>query len=63
MRWDIDGNGTPDVGPDGRPIDSADVTVRLGQVGSTVTLWIEDPITGSTESVSRDIVLPEEGSK
>ena len=38
-------------------IDTIDVSVRAGEVGSHVTLWIEDPITQKTISVTRTIEL------
>jgi NADH-quinone oxidoreductase subunit L len=63
LRWDLDSDGNPDVGNDGKVLDSTDVTIRAGQVGSTVTLWIEDPINGETTTVSRKIEFPEEESK
>jgi NADH-quinone oxidoreductase subunit L len=55
LRWDLDGNGIPDVDPGGKPIDSPDPTIREGEVGSYVTLWIEDPITRKTVSVTKQI--------
>jgi NADH-quinone oxidoreductase subunit L len=55
LRWDLDGNGVPDVDSSGKPIDTADVKVRAGEVGTFVTLWIEDPITRKTIPVTKQI--------
>jgi NADH-quinone oxidoreductase subunit L len=48
LRWDIDGDGKPDI-------EGKDVTVRAGDVGARVTLYIDDPITQKTEVITRDI--------
>jgi len=55
LRWDIDGDGKPDVDPQGKPYDTADIKVRAGDVGSHVTLWIDDPVTQKTIAVTRAI--------
>jgi NADH-quinone oxidoreductase subunit L len=55
LRWDIDGDGQPDNGPDGKPLVGPDVTVRAGDVGTHVTLWIDDPVTQKTVTVTRAI--------
>lgn len=55
LRWDLDGNGTPDVDAQGQPLDTPVVKIRAGEVGSHVTLWIEDPITHKTVTVTREI--------
>ncbi|HUS31364.1 MAG TPA: NADH-quinone oxidoreductase subunit L [Kofleriaceae bacterium] len=55
MRWDIDGDGKPDNGPDGKPLEAADIKVRAGEVGTHVTLWIDDPVTQKTVTVTRAI--------
>jgi NADH-quinone oxidoreductase subunit L len=59
LRWDFNGDGRPDNNDQGKPIDTPDVSIRAGEVGSHVTLWIEDPITQKTISVSREIKFPE----
>jgi NADH-quinone oxidoreductase subunit L len=59
LRWDFDGDGNPDMDASGKPIDTVDVTVRAGEVGSQVTLWIEDPITRETITVNRAVTLPD----
>jgi NADH-quinone oxidoreductase subunit L len=55
LRWDLDGNGVPDVDTSGKPIDTLDAKIREGEVGTYVTLWIEDPITHKTVSVTKQI--------
>jgi NADH-quinone oxidoreductase subunit L len=55
LKWDIDGDGKPDNGPDGKPLTGADVKVRAGDVGTHVTLWIEDPVSQKTIKVTRAI--------
>jgi NADH-quinone oxidoreductase subunit L len=55
LRWDLDGNGVPDVDSSGKPIDSTDVKIREGEVGTYVTLWIEDPVTQKTKTVTRQV--------
>jgi NADH-quinone oxidoreductase subunit L len=48
LRWDVDGDGQPDPG-----LDSADIKVRAGDVGTHVTLWIDDPVSQKTVTVTR----------
>ena len=55
LRWDLDGNGRPDLGKDGKVLDTADVRIRAGEVGSHVTLWIDDPITQKTIEITREV--------
>jgi NADH-quinone oxidoreductase subunit L len=50
VRWDVDGDGQPDPG-----LDSADIKVRAGDVGAHVTLWIDDPVSQKTVTVTRVI--------
>jgi NADH-quinone oxidoreductase subunit L len=59
LRWDFNGDGDPDRDASGKAIDTPDVNVRAGEVGSQVTLWIEDPITRETLTVTRAVTLPE----
>jgi NADH-quinone oxidoreductase subunit L len=55
LRWDLDGNGIPDVDAGGNLINAPDPTIREGEVGTYVTLWIEDPITRKTVTVTKQI--------
>jgi hypothetical protein len=48
LKWDIDGDGKPDL--EGR-----DVTVRAGEVAAQVTLFIDDPISQKTRAITRAI--------
>jgi NADH-quinone oxidoreductase subunit L len=48
LHWDLDGDGKPDH-------DGVDVTVRAGDVGGSVTLWIEDQVSHETIQVTRAI--------
>lgn len=58
LRWDLNGDGQPDtVAGSGKLLDSVVVTVPAGDVSSSVTLWIEDPISKKTITVKRDIRL------
>ena len=59
LRWDIDGDGRPDNGPDGKPLEGQDVKVRAGDVGGRVTLWIQDPVSQKTIAVTRTIKFDE----
>lgn len=59
LRWDFNGDGAPDRDPAGALVEAADVTVRTGEVGAQVTLWIEDPISRETLSVTRKVSLPD----
>jgi len=53
LRWDLDGNGAPDLDINGKPVDAVDVSIRAGEVGTFVTLWIEDPITRKTVTITK----------
>ncbi len=55
LRWDLDGNGVPDVDSSGKLLESPDVSIREGEVGSYVTLYILDPVTQKEERVTRQI--------
>ncbi len=55
LRWDFNGDGQPDKDAAGKPITQADVSVRAGDVGSHVTLWIDDPVSQKTITVTRAI--------
>jgi NADH-quinone oxidoreductase subunit L len=55
LRWDLDGNGVPDRDASGKMLDSPDVRIRVGEVGSHVTLWIDDPISQKTLQITREI--------
>jgi NADH-quinone oxidoreductase subunit L len=59
VEWDINGDGKPDLDASGKPIDSLTVQKRSGDVGATVTLWVEDPVSHRREKVSHDIPLEE----
>jgi NADH-quinone oxidoreductase subunit L len=63
LRWDFNGDGRPDLDAGGQPISASEVTVRAGEVGSHVTLWIEDPITQRTVTVTRTVGIPEEAQQ
>ncbi len=57
LRWDVDGDGKPDAdptSPDGLR-SSSSVRVLSGEVGPSVTLWIEDPVNHKTIKVTRQI--------
>jgi NADH-quinone oxidoreductase subunit L len=55
LRWDLDGNGVADTDASGNPLDAPVVKLRAGEVGSHVTLWVEDPISRKTVQVTREI--------
>jgi len=55
LRWDLDGNGVPDLDANGKPLDSVDVTKREGEVGTYVTLIILDPVTQKEVRVTKQI--------
>ncbi len=59
LKWDLDGDGQPDLDPKNPKKFLSDpvVTVRVGDVGGKVTLWIEDPISRKTTTVTRAIEL------
>lgn len=59
LRWDIDGDGTPDSDPNtGEPYSTPDLYVLYGDTGTNVTLFIEDPVKRTTVVVKRAIKLP-----
>jgi hypothetical protein len=57
LTWDLGADGKPDRDANGNPPEGPVVTVRAADVGSKVTLVIEDPITRKTERVTREIEL------
>ena len=61
LQWDIDGDGKPDVDPKNpkKLLTDPVVMVRVGDVGTKVTLWIEDGITHKTQTVTQTIELPQ----
>ncbi|NVB80422.1 MAG: NADH-quinone oxidoreductase subunit L [Kofleriaceae bacterium] len=59
LRWDFNGDGQPDKDAAGNLITSPDVSVRAGDVGSHVTLWIADPVSQKTITVTRTIKFDE----
>jgi hypothetical protein len=59
VRWDIDGDGKPDVDPNtGAVYDTPELFVLYGDAGSSITLFIDDPLTRSTKTVTRVIEPP-----
>jgi NADH-quinone oxidoreductase subunit L len=56
LRWDLNNDGEPDTFA-GSPklLDSKVLTVPAGDVGTSVTLWIEDPVSKKTVKVTREI--------
>jgi NADH-quinone oxidoreductase subunit L len=67
LRWDTDGDGTPDVvepndprcTPAKPPAPSCkDVTVRAGDTGEQITLYIDDPISQKPIQVTRAVPPP-----
>jgi hypothetical protein len=59
LRWDIDGDGQPDVDPNtGAVYDTPDLYVLYGDVRSQVTLFIDDPLTRKTVTITRVIEAP-----
>jgi len=60
LRWDIDGDGTPDVDPKtGKVYDAPAIEVLLGDTGAKVNLFIDDPVTRKTRVVTRVLRLPD----
>ena len=58
LRWDIDGDGKADVDPNtGAVYDTPDLYVLYGDTGAKVTLFIDDPVTRTTKTVTRLIEL------
>jgi len=60
LEWDFDGDGKPDIDPSGHPVTQAVIVKRLGDVGATVTLWVEDPISHERVAVKHDITLEDQ---
>ncbi len=59
LRWDIDGDGVADVDPNtGAVYTTPDLFVLYGDTRSKVTLFIDDPLTRSTEKITRTIEAP-----
>ena len=59
LRWDIDGDGTPDVDPGtGQVYSSPDLYVLLGDTRTRVNLFIDDPVTRKTRVITRVLTLP-----
>ena len=59
LRWDIDGDGTADVDPNtGAIYDTPDLYVLYGDTRTKVTLFIDDPLTRKTVTVTRVIEVP-----
>jgi NADH-quinone oxidoreductase subunit L len=57
LMWDLNSDGTQDRDVKGNPAEGPDVVVRASDVGTEVTLIIEDPVTRKTQKVSRRIEL------
>ena len=63
MRWDLDGNGAPDLKPGVRTDEPGDddylsdpnPSISIIDVGHKVTLWYTDPVYGDTVSVTRKV--------
>ncbi|HEY5923830.1 MAG TPA: NADH-quinone oxidoreductase subunit L [Kofleriaceae bacterium] len=55
LRWDLDGNGIDDIDASGNPLDAPVVKIREGEVGTYVTLKIEDPITRKPVTITKRI--------
>jgi NADH-quinone oxidoreductase subunit L len=64
VRWDVDGDGKPDIDPKTRkPYESLEIDVLRGDTGSKVSLFIDDPITRKTRVVTRVLRLPADAAK
>ena len=57
IRWDLDDDGIADPNVTG-----LDIVKRIDEVGGQVTMWVDDPIDGKTESVTRTIELGDDAS-
>ncbi len=57
VTWDLDNDGTADKDAAGQLYTDPEIRVRAGDVGTRVTLIIEDPITRKTVKVTRTIRL------
>ena len=59
LRWDVDGDGVADVDPNtGAVYSTPDLYVLYGDTRSEVTLFIDDPLTRSTQKITRTIEAP-----
>ena len=59
LQWDIDGDGKPDVDPNtGAIYDTPDLYVLYGDTRTEVTLFIADPLTRTTKTITRTIEAP-----
>jgi hypothetical protein len=59
VRWDIDGDGVADADPNtGAIYDSPDLYVLYGDTRTQITLFIDDPITRKTITVTRTLEVP-----
>ena len=59
LRWDIDGDGTPDTDPATKALyTSPELLVLLGDTRTRVSLFIEDPITRKTTKITRVLHVP-----
>jgi NADH-quinone oxidoreductase subunit L len=57
LSWDFNSDGKPDADENGKPYDAAEIRRPAGDVGSHVTLWIDDPISQKRVSITRAIKL------
>ncbi|HEV7554185.1 MAG TPA: NADH-quinone oxidoreductase subunit L [Kofleriaceae bacterium] len=56
LHWDIDGDGKPDIdGKTGKLFEGADISVAVGDIGGQVEMWIDDPISRETVTVTRKV--------
>jgi NADH-quinone oxidoreductase subunit L len=62
ISWDFNGDGKPDVDANGKLVEGAVVTKRVGDVRATVTLWIEDPVSHDKIEITKLIQLDEEAA-
>jgi NADH-quinone oxidoreductase subunit L len=59
LRWDIDGDGQPDTDPNtGAVYETPELYVLYGDTRTQVTLFIDDPITRTTKTITRVIEAP-----
>ncbi len=59
VRWDIDGDGVADADPNtGAIYDTPDLYVLYGDTRTKITLFIDDPITRKTITVTRTLEVP-----
>ena len=58
FKWDLDGDGEPDKRPNSNALlDDAVVQIRSGEIGASVTLWIESGVSKEVTKVTRRIDL------